>query len=138
MFCALLVCCVLVVQDGRTEINGLTTVKQSADLAAYEAAKATAGENADAHVKLALWCEAHGLTGERVKELAVAVAHDPGNALARGLMGLVAYRGKWGTPETIGQQIKDDPARGIERRVPWSPPQNPEQARGAVAARTMV
>ena len=111
MFCAMLVYCALVVQDGRTEINGVTTVNQSADVAAYESAKAKAGENADAHVKLALWCEAHGLVGERVKELAVAVAHDPSHALARGLMGLVAYRGKWGTPETIGQQIKDDPAR---------------------------
>ena len=25
---------------------------------------------ADAHVKLALWCEAHGLTAERIKHLA--------------------------------------------------------------------
>ncbi len=100
----------LAVQDGRTEINGLTTVNQSTDLAAYSAAKAKAGENADAHVQLALWCEAHGLSGERVKELAAAVARDPAHALARGLMGLVAYRGKWGSPEAIGKEIKDDPA----------------------------
>jgi tetratricopeptide (TPR) repeat protein len=111
MFPTLLVCCALVVQDGKAAVSETTAVGHASDLAAYEAANAKAGENADAHVKLALWCEAHGLSGERVKQLALAIARDPSHALARGLMGLVAYRGKWGTPEAIGQQIKDDPAR---------------------------
>src|SRR4029079_5305968 len=31
------------------------------DLEAYKAAAAKAGRDPDAHVKLALWCEAHGL-----------------------------------------------------------------------------
>src|SRR5689334_3935441 len=32
----------------------------------FEAALAAVGRDADAHVRLALWCEAHGLDAERV------------------------------------------------------------------------
>ena len=76
MLYALLVCCALVGQDGPT------TVSHSADLATYASADAKAGENADAHVQLALWCEAHGLSAERVKHLAAAVIKDPAHSLA--------------------------------------------------------
>ena len=44
------------------------------------AAKAKAGQTADAQVKLALWCEAHGLTAERTRHLALAILSDPTNA----------------------------------------------------------
>ncbi len=77
----------------------------------YRAALAETGKTADAQVRLALWCEAHGLTAERLKHLSLAVLYDPSNALARGLMGLVAYHGKWDRPDVIGQQIQNDPAR---------------------------
>jgi hypothetical protein len=79
-------------------------------LETYRAALAETGKNADAHVRLALWCETQGLTAERLKHLSLAVLYDPSHALARGLMGLVAYHGKWGRPEIIGQQIQNDPA----------------------------
>jgi hypothetical protein len=82
-----------------------------ADVAAYRAAASKAGRDAKAHVRLALWCEAHGMSGERMKHLALAVLYDPSNALARGLMGLVGYKGKWDRPEVVGKQIADDPAR---------------------------
>src|SRR5215468_1786814 len=81
-----------------------------ADVAAYEAAAGKAGRDARAHVRLALWCESHGMTAERMKHLAMAVMYDPSNALARGLLGLVAHEGKWGRPAEIGKRIKDDPA----------------------------
>ena len=81
-----------------------------ADLATYKEATARAGKSADAHVRLALWCEAHGLTAERLKHLSLAVLYDPSNTLARGLMGLVAYHGKWDRPDVVGQQIQNDPA----------------------------
>ena len=55
-----------------------------------------------------LWCEAHGLTAERAKHLALAVLSDPAHATARGLMGLVAYHGRWERPETISNKIKAD------------------------------
>ena len=84
--------------------------QDSADLPAYEAAKVQAGHDARAHVRLALWCESHGMSAERMKHLAMAVLYDPSNALARGLMGLVAYQGKWERPEASGSEIQDDPA----------------------------
>jgi tetratricopeptide (TPR) repeat protein len=81
------------------------------DLAAYNEATARLGKSADAHVRLALWCEAHGMTAERLKHLSLAVLYDPTNALARGLMGLVAYRGKWERPDQVSREVQDDPGR---------------------------
>jgi len=82
------------------------------DLAAYEAAyrdaKAKVGRDADAHVRLALWCEARGLHAERLKHLAIAALIEPGHATARGLMGLVADAGGWKRPEAVAQRDKAD------------------------------
>jgi hypothetical protein len=79
-------------------------------MAAYEAARTKAGRDANAHVRLALWCESHGLAAERLKHLAIAVLADPAHATARGLMGLVAYRGGWRSPEAVSAQVSSDPA----------------------------
>ncbi len=81
----------------------------SADKTAYQEAAAKAGKDPSAQVKLALWCEAHGMNAERMKHLAAAVAQDPGHAVARGLMGLVARGGKWERPEDVSREVKDDP-----------------------------
>ena len=81
------------------------------DLAAYEAAKAKAGRDADAQVKLALWCEAHGLTAERIKHLTLATLIDPAHAAARGLLGLISYQGKWQHPDQVSREATTDPAR---------------------------
>jgi hypothetical protein len=80
------------------------------DRAAYDAARAAVGRDPEAHLKLALWCEAHGLQPERVKHLALAVLADPRNATARGLMGLVAYGGQWKRPEAVAEKVKADEA----------------------------
>jgi tetratricopeptide (TPR) repeat protein len=117
MFPAIFLCCALIGQ------NGTSAASRPADLAAYESASAKAGKDADAHVQLALWCEARGLTAERMKHLASAVAADPAHALARGLIGLVSYQGKWEHPEAVAQQIENDPAHKdlvreyLDRRV---------------------
>ncbi len=79
-------------------------------LSAYESARSKAGRDANAHVRLALWCEAHGMNSERMKHLAMAVLYSPSNGLAQGLMGLVAYQGKWERPEAVGHRLEDDPA----------------------------
>jgi tetratricopeptide (TPR) repeat protein len=79
-----------------------------AALSAYREAEAGAGKGSDAQVKLALWCEARGLSAERMKHLARAVLTDPGNASARGLMGLVAYGGRWTRPEAVAEQVRAD------------------------------
>src|SRR5262249_52813658 len=59
-------------------------------------------------VKLALWCEAHGLHSERLKHLALAVLADPKNTTARGLMGLVAYGGQWKRPDPVAKKGQED------------------------------
>jgi len=76
--------------------------------ATYRAAASAAGHDAAAQVKLALWCEARGMPAERIKHLALAVLADPGNAAARGLLGLVADSGKWRKPDAVAARVKAD------------------------------
>ncbi len=105
MVYAVLFCCAMA-GDQKAPVT-----RAASDLAIYQAARKEVARDADAHVRLALWCEAHGLSAERAKHLALAMMYDPANTLARGLTGLVAYKGKWGRPETIGKQIQADPER---------------------------
>ncbi|MDR3622745.1 MAG: polymorphic toxin-type HINT domain-containing protein [Paludisphaera borealis] len=79
------------------------------DLVAYEAAKAGAGRDADAHVALALWCEAHGMPAEKATHLARAVLIDPSHAKARGLLGYVKHEGKWLRPEEVSRAVEESP-----------------------------
>ncbi len=104
MLSVLLICLGLVADDGVKP-----TEKAAPDRAAYETALKQAGHDARAQVRLALWCEPHGMTAERMKHLAAAVAQDPANALARGLMGLVAFHGKWERPDEVAREARDDP-----------------------------
>ena len=78
------------------------------DRSEYQAAAGRAGRDAGAHVKLAVWCKAHGMDAERLKHLAEALAIDPQNAAARGMMGLVSYGGRWLPPEKVGEAVKAD------------------------------
>src|SRR5205823_3155479 len=78
------------------------------DRVAYEEAKSRAGRDPDANVRLALWCEANGLQAERLEHLARAVQSDPSNAAARGLLGMVAYRGQWKQPEDVAASARSD------------------------------
>jgi hypothetical protein len=89
-------------------ISPVTSAPSEADLKAYEDAKGLAQRDPDAHVKLALWCEAHGLGAERMKHLAIAVLADPQHATARGLLGLVAFRGQWKKPEAVAEKVRSD------------------------------
>lgn len=107
MSCGVLVFCALF---GAWSEGGTSPVTPPADRPAYEQARKEAGRDAGAHVRLALWCEARGMTAERMKHLALAVLYDPSNSLARGLLGLVVHKGKWGAPEDIGKRIQDDPS----------------------------
>jgi hypothetical protein len=79
-------------------------------LAEYREAEANLGRDAEAHVRLALWCEAHGLEAERTKHLALAVLQQPAHPAARGLMGLVANRNRWQAPEAIAAEAVGDEA----------------------------
>jgi hypothetical protein len=86
--------------------DGALTVPSA--IGEYKLAAAGAHRDPDAQIRLALWCEAHGLTAERLKHLSLAVLYDPANALSRGLMGLVAYRGKWERPDQVGREVQKD------------------------------
>ena len=75
---------------------------------AYQAARAAAGRSPDDQVKLAYWCEAHGLTAQRMRHLAQAVLADPNHAAARGLLGLVARQDHWMRPDAVADQVRAD------------------------------
>lgn len=61
----------------------------------YQAARAKADRSADAQVQLALWCERHGMTAERLEHLSLAVLANPQHALARGLLGYARSSEGW-------------------------------------------
>jgi hypothetical protein len=105
-----LLICLACLAAGHTEDPSAESKSQANDLAAYKAAEAKVGRDADAHVRLALWCEAHGLQSERLKHLAVAVLRYPAHGTARGLLGLVAFHGRWQSPEAISAELKADEA----------------------------
>ncbi|AMV38051.1 polymorphic toxin-type HINT domain-containing protein [Planctomyces sp. SH-PL62] len=79
------------------------------DRAAYEAAKAAAGRDADAQVRLALWCEAQGLAAEKTTHLTRAVLLAPDHARARGLLGYVERDGKWMRPAEAARAVEESP-----------------------------
>lgn len=83
----------------------------AADLEAYETAKSAAGRDAEAQVKLALWCENHGMAAERTAHLTRAILLDPSNARARGLLGFVEHEGKWLRPEEVTRTVEESPER---------------------------
>ncbi len=85
---------------------------ETENLKGYNQIKRDLGHDPQGQIKIALWCEAHGLDAERLKHLALAVLADPKNATARGLMGLVAYQGKWQRPEVVSNAIKNDEKLG--------------------------
>jgi hypothetical protein len=102
MLHTILLCCAMLGDGGKPAESPAAT------RATYESAQAKAGKNAAAHVQLALWCEAHGLTAERIKHLTEAVSLDSSNVLARGLLGLVTFQGKWAKPDQVEQGIRSN------------------------------
>ncbi len=128
----ILLCCAIFADGGKPAEPTAT------DRAAYQAALAKAGKTAAAHIQLALWCEAHGFSAERIKHLTEAVALDPSNVLARGLLGLVPFQGKWAKPDQVKQEIQNDPESQalfreyLDRRV--HTPQNKPDAQLRLAA----
>ncbi len=75
----------------------------------YQEARAKAGRSPEEQVRLALWCESHGLSAQRLNHLTLAVLADPKNLTARGLMGLILHEGRWQRPEVIADKAKADP-----------------------------
>ncbi len=81
------------------------------DLSAYHAAAVKAGKDPDAHLRLALWCEAHGLIPEREKEVAETLRLNPNHAAARGLSGMVRTEWGWLKVDEVAAKLESDPVR---------------------------
>ena len=82
----------------------------AADRAAYEAAAAKAGKNAAAHVQLALWCEAHGFSAERIKHLtARRRLSTPRMCWREASWAWSRSRANGQSPNRSKQEIQDDP-----------------------------
>lgn len=94
----------------RANASPKANVDRAGDDRTYDELVAKAGHDAAAHVRLALWCEARGLTEKRAKHLALAVQFDPTNALARGLMGQIDDKGEWKSAESIKSRVESDEA----------------------------
>jgi len=114
MFPALLVCVACLAAEPPAAAS-VGSPSKTSDLALYHEARARLGRGADAHVRMALWCEAHGLYSERLEHLAIAVLTDPAHATARGLLGLVAFRGQWQSPEAIHDKLEVDETTSAAR-----------------------
>jgi hypothetical protein len=82
-----------------------------AELKTYEALRGKAAREPGVQVKLALWCEAHGLGSEQMKHLAMAVLVDPKNSAARGLLGLLESNGRWESLDRARERLSADSAR---------------------------
>lgn len=90
----------------------LATSDRPGDIqASYAIAAQAAGRDPAANVRLALWCEQHGLRAERARHLAIALLADPDNPLARAMQGFVREGGRWVKPEQVAAGIEDDAAR---------------------------
>src|SRR5262249_47243304 len=81
-----------------------------ADRTAYETLRAQAGRDPDAQVRLALWCEQHGLQAERMRHLGLAALADPDHAIARALQGLIKDGDRWRRPEQVAERVRSDAA----------------------------
>lgn len=103
----LLTCALGIVGDVEAGASG----PSAADLAAYQKVKAAAGRDAEAQVKLALWCESRGMEAERTAHLTRAILLDPSHAKARGLLGFVEHDGKWLRPEEATRAVEESPER---------------------------
>src|SRR5260370_29354097 len=79
-----------------------------AEESAYQAAAASVPRDAGAHVRLAAWCEAHGLENQRYKHLAIALEIAPDHAVAHGLLGQVADNGEWRLPQAVAAKRRGE------------------------------
>ncbi len=80
------------------------------------------GKGPEAHVRLALWCERHGLQDERVRNLALAVSERPDDAQARGLLGMVKVDGRWHeAAEAAARPVPGAMAKYEARRAAMNP-----------------
>jgi hypothetical protein len=80
-----------------------------AELSVYQAAAAKAGGDALAHIRLASWCEIHGMQVERHKHLGIALELSPDHPAVHGLLGQVRDNGEWRMPQAVVEDYRSNP-----------------------------
>ncbi len=98
---ALVYCCLLVA----TPLDGPTPE----ETAAYQSAAEKAGRDALAHIRLASWCEVHGMQIERHKHLGIALEIAPDHPAIHGLNGQVFDNGEWRMPQAVVEDFLSNP-----------------------------
>ena len=76
----------------------------------YAAARVKAGKDAAAHVQLALWCEAHGMTAERIEHLNLATSLEASNVLAAACLDWSIFRANGPSPNKLKSKFRTIPA----------------------------
>jgi hypothetical protein len=97
---AIVFCCMLAV--------GLADAPTPEEKSAYEAAAAKVGRDALAHIRLASWCEIHGMQVERHKHLGLALELAPDHPAIHGLLGEVGDDGQWRMPQAVAEDYRND------------------------------
>jgi hypothetical protein len=75
---------------------------------AYAASAAKAGRDVIAHLRLASWCEIHGMQVERHKHLGIALEEAPQHPAIHGLLGQVDDKGEWRMPQAVSEDYLND------------------------------
>ena len=110
---AVVFCCMLAV--------GLTDAPTPEEKSTYEAAAARAGRDALAHIRLASWCEIHGMQVERHKHLGIALELAPDHPAIHGLLGEVADNGQWRMPQAVAEDHRNDADLEVARSPATAP-----------------
>ncbi len=78
------------------------------ELQTYQAAAREAGRDVLAHIRLASWCEIHGMHVERHKHLGIALEVSPDHPAVHGLLGEVRDNGQWRMPQAVVEDYRSD------------------------------
>src|SRR6202044_722143 len=62
-----------------------------------------------AHIRLASWCEIHGMQVERHKHLGIALELSPDHPAVHGLLGQVRDNGEWRMPQAVVEDYRSNP-----------------------------
>ena len=92
----------------------------SAALAEYDVRRDRMEDNADAHWRLALWCEQKGLEDEAWAHFAAVTRREPAREAAWRRLGYTRHHGRWMRPEQIDAETSAlEAQRKADRR--WNP-----------------
>lgn len=74
----------------------------------YELQRACAADTVEEHLRLATWCQQHGLEAERAEELRRVLELDPNNQVAHRALKHVRYDGRWVTRDEYDRLMREN------------------------------